>query len=224
MQLRKWDKVDLSEALTTLYLRLNGYFFISGLIIHSDKKGENKTDIDCLAIRHRYHQQPERLVESDSFLRIPTNKTDLLICEIKSNEKIGEFNSPIKTDSRNLEKVLRWTGVIPEEDIESVSKKLHPLFNAGVSKEELCAGILHGDFSFRPLLSCPAATSSSDTWCLTGDEIFEFTAKCFIKTEPRPACSTQYDYNLWGDQYEPLVSYIKSKKELTFKSLYSALS
>lgn len=224
MLLTKWDRVDLSEALTTLYLRLNGYFIVTGLIIHSDKKGENKTDIDCLAIRHRYHNQPERLVESDSFLTIPVDKTDLLICEIKSNDQIGEFNSPIRTDITNLHKVLRWAGVLAEADIESIAKKLHPLFNAGVSKEELRAGIPHNEFSFRALLSCPAAHSTSDTWCLTSHEILAFAAKCFIKTEPRPACSTQYDYNLWGDKYEPLVSYIKDKNELSFDSLYSALS
>jgi hypothetical protein len=51
-------KSEVQEHLSTLYLRLNG-FFVSGFIVHAQPGAEqsNKTQLDALAIRFRQHLQ-----------------------------------------------------------------------------------------------------------------------------------------------------------------------
>lgn len=229
MQINKWDKSDLAVALTTLYLRLNGYFTVVGLIIHSPKHGDNKTDIDCLGIRHAFHDQEERVVGCDAFLSIPKHRSDVILCEIKSNEKIGEFNAPLLKDKSNLNAALRWSGVLEnQKQVTTVVDQLHPLLASGIDRELAVKGVTSVDrFSFRALLSCPAAQPDDKSWCLTEAEIFSFLYSCLVKktNEPRP-CSTVYDLGLWGKTYEPLVDYVKKSKgqNLTFKQLLQSLS
>lgn len=73
----RWTKPEVNEALATLYLRLNGYF-TTGLILHSPDWGENRTELDCVAIRHPNHSQPERGVESSAFLDSTRRRLGLL--------------------------------------------------------------------------------------------------------------------------------------------------
>lgn len=68
----KLNPRDVPEALTTLYLRLNGCF-TTGLVLHSEQWGEARGDIDCLAVWHPGHDQSEREVEPDPFLNFGTS-------------------------------------------------------------------------------------------------------------------------------------------------------
>ncbi|MBL4805719.1 MAG: hypothetical protein JKY31_00330 [Rhodobacteraceae bacterium] len=74
------DKVY--EALTALYLRLNGYF-TTGLVIHSAERGQNAGEIDCLAVRFPSHHQSLRSIKESDFLDVSDKMIDLIICEVK---------------------------------------------------------------------------------------------------------------------------------------------
>lgn len=51
---KSWTKPEIHEALVVLYLRLNGYF-TTGLVVQAPEWGQNRTEIDCLAVRHPNH-------------------------------------------------------------------------------------------------------------------------------------------------------------------------
>jgi len=42
-------------------------------------------------------------------------------------------------------------------------------------------------------------------------EIFRYLWQCFCPEMPRDSCSTRYDFGLWGESDEPLVSYFKDR-------------
>lgn len=81
--MNKIHPTDLPEVVTTLYLRLNG-FFTSGLVLHSEVWGQDNGDVDCVAVWHPFHDQSEREVAPDPFLELGARR-ELLLCEVKSS-------------------------------------------------------------------------------------------------------------------------------------------
>jgi hypothetical protein len=57
--MNKIHPTDLPAVVTTLYLRLNG-FFTSGLVLHSEVWGQDNGDVDCPAVWHPLPLSPER--------------------------------------------------------------------------------------------------------------------------------------------------------------------
>ena len=74
-------KSELQEQLVRLFLRLNGYL-TSGLIIHSSQKGNNKTELDIVAVRFPNHKQIDRRVECSKYMDYPTDSIDIIIGEV----------------------------------------------------------------------------------------------------------------------------------------------
>ncbi len=100
------NKSDVHEILVQLYLRLNGYF-TTGLIVHHPEHGRNRTEIDCLAVRHPHHCQPEREIETSPFLDVNEGETDLILCEVKSSPKSLCFNRSLTDNNEALLSALR---------------------------------------------------------------------------------------------------------------------
>jgi hypothetical protein len=207
----RWTKPQVNEALATLYLRLNGYF-TTGLILHSPDWGENRTELDCIAIRHPNHSQPERGIESSEFLAVQEGEMDVVVCEVKSLPEELAFNEALRTDLEAISALLRWVGVFDETQVGSVAKRLQPLLHDGVSLEAARSGVLEERCRVRPLLCCPACpdAQSKDRWCLTGSEIFRFVDECFNAAVKRESCSTRYNFQQWGYALRPLVTYFKN--------------
>lgn len=217
-------KSDIHEALAALYLRLNGYF-TTGLILHSPEWGQTQTDIDCLAIRHLYHSQPERDLGTAKFLDDDAEMTDLILCEVKSDPNQLCFNRPIRTDPEALRAMLRWVGIFNDREMESVVRRLQPLLQQDVVAETARAGVLEGGFRVRALLCCPTLFDTIDhRWCLTGDEIFDYAGRCFHPVEPRAFSSTRYNFQQWGYPFTPIVQWFKERPDqLALEALYERL-
>ena len=187
-------KSDVHEVLAMLYLRLNGYF-TTGLILHSPEWGQARTEIDCLAIRHPYHRQSERGVETSDFLCTQVEKMDLILCEVKSDPEELRFNSPVRTDLEALRAALRWVGLFTEEQVGSIADRLQPLLQDDVPLDSVRRGVVEGRCRVRPLLCCPPCSKPDpDKWCLGGTEIFCFANQCFNPPERRDSCSTRYNF------------------------------
>lgn len=226
MKIKEWTRSDISTALTTLYLRLNGYFLTGLIITAATKEQGQKTDIDCLAVRFPQHAQPEREEDCDPFiLSASTESTDLILCEIKASRTVGKFNDPIKTDIEVAEKLLSWAGFLSQSEVRLVAPKMQILCGDGIGLEIAKAGNLDiPNYSIRALLSCPAVvTPATAKWCLTEKDIFGFAQRCFDPERPRRVCSPKYDYELWGPIYSPIVKYIKRSKNPSFAELYNRL-
>lgn len=155
-------KSDVHEVLATLYLRLNGYF-TTGLILHSPKWGQARTEIDCLAIRHPYHLQSERGVETSDFLCTHDGEVDLILCEVKSDPTGLGFNRPVRTDPEALRAALRWAGLFTEDQVRSIVARLQPLLQDDVPLDAARTGVADGSCRVRPLLCCPPALKLTPT-------------------------------------------------------------
>ena len=90
---------DVQEALLHLYLRLNGYF-VSGLILHSEVKGQNATELDAIAVRHKFQCEARREVEPSKFLS--PKKADVLICEVRVGPPM--FNKALRDPEARIER------------------------------------------------------------------------------------------------------------------------
>jgi hypothetical protein len=191
-------------------LRLNGYF-TTGLIQHSPEWGQNLAEVDCLAIRHPNHSQPERCVETSPFLAVRKAEVDLIICETKSNPQNITFNESLRSDLEAIRALLRWAGIFSQEKIESVANRLQPLLQLGVTLDAVRSGLFESGCRVRPLLCCPPGSESdcADRWCLVGSELFRFISLCFNPSVKRENSSTRYNFKLWGYALAPLVTYFK---------------
>lgn len=214
MPIAQWTKPEVHEALATLYLRLNGYF-TTGLILPSSEWGQSRTEVDCLAIRHPNHSQPERGLECAEFLAVRKGEIDLIICEVKSCPEDLMFNEPVRTDLEVLRALFRWTGIFSEEQAATVAERVQPLLQDGVGAETVRSGVVEGRCRVRPLLCCPPCSEREcgDRWCLLGLEVFRWVNQCFNPPTKRDACSTRYNFRQWGYALAPLVKYFKNVKD-----------
>lgn len=216
----------VDEALTALYLRLNGYF-TTGLIIHSPTHGQASTDIDCLAVRLPHHRQDDRQVAEAKFLGVEPNLTDLIVCEVKSIPEVLAFNEPVRTSVEVLAGMLRWAGALADEKVQSVAERLQPLLADGVPSDVARKGIVEDGVRVRALLCCPLhSLDEENRWCLNGEEILRYADECFNPEQARPTCSVRYNFQQWSYPLSQIVVWLKSEKTPrppTLAALYAHL-
>jgi hypothetical protein len=153
--------------------------------------------------------------------------TDVLICEVKTKGQL-QFNSGLLAEDA-LASVLRWVGLVAEEDIQTCVQELLVLMQPGCPAERAAAGvILSGIVRIRPLLCSPARARArpNQPWFLSHAELFDWITTCFNPSSRRPTCATRYDFANWGPWLEPIVRYFKSlppQAQGTMGDLYDAV-
>ena len=66
------------ENISKLYLRLKGYV-VTNLILHSEKSGNLKTELDILGIRMPFHLQENRQVNLFDYLESSKENIEIII-------------------------------------------------------------------------------------------------------------------------------------------------
>jgi len=207
----------LQENLLNLYLRLNGYF-LTGFIAHSPEWGKNRAEIDALAVRHPHNTEPERLIKPSTYLEVSSKYVDLLICEVKSRGQQLQFNEALRETPDALISILRWAGLFYEPEIFALANQLLPLLQPSAESRQVVPCVIGPrNTRVRAVLCSPERwhKRNNQPWFISGSEIFNFAYLCFSPEEARNSCSTQYDFESWGEVYEPIVKYIKSKKDVS---------
>lgn len=207
---------DFQEILVRLFLRLNGYI-TTDLIIHSDVKGKNKTQIDVIGVRFPYHQQLDREVASSDYLQIPNETIDIIIGEVKGKNVRINFNSSLYSEEQTIEKLLKWIGVLNDKEIDSVKSGLISCirpkevqtpneFNILEFKTELGPTV-----TFRPMLFAPDSESPAKNQIrfVPGKLMIDYIYDCLCPSQERNSCSVIYDYNGWGIMYSDIVKHFK---------------
>jgi hypothetical protein len=135
-----------------------------------------------------------------------------LICEVKSVPAEMAFNRRLREELVALEYALNWGGFLPKRAVSKVARELQPLLQHEVTTARARRGVLYAGVRVRGLLSCPPASPADlpDRWCLIGTEILRFVHECFSPAAPRDACSTRYNFHLWGGNLTPVVQYFKA--------------
>lgn len=207
------------ELLTRLFLRLNGYFTTS-LIIHSEKKGNIKTEVDIIGIRFPYHSQSEREIRESKILEIEDNFIDIVVTEVKSNG--SKFNSPlsdeIKKPTEQWETILKWIGLFTEHEINKVKTELSNITenkNTSRSNQTLQKVRLEDrKINIKPILFVYKESEylkEIDFKFVTKDDVFSYCKHCLCPELKRERCSTIYNIESWAE-FEKIVKYFKNKK------------
>lgn len=206
------SKSQLQEHLVSLYLRLNG-FFVTGFIVHSPQHGQNRAELDALALRAPYSCEPERQIGPDSTLDLSEKYTDLAICEVKSKGQPLQFNQSLVRQSAATATILRWAGLFRESEVtpltDVLAKALAPR-NPAAPEAPTVVG--PRDVRIRGLLFSPERESrrANQPWFVSGPQLFCYVWRCLCPESPRQSCATTYDFQLWGG-HEPIVRYFKSR-------------
>ena len=219
------DKGKVQEALTTLYLRLNGYF-TTGLIVHSAAAHGNNTEIDVLAVRLPKHEQQEREVGLSGELDCSAELLDIVIGEVKSFGQKLQFNEGVRS-IESVTKILSWVGAFERGEIPDLAEKLRKLLEPKPIANSTALVVLGPrNTRIRALLFSPERNGhrGNQPWFLAGPPILEYLWLCLNPGGPRSECATKYDFGLWGSDLEPLVRHIKaSPLPPTFKVFYEGL-
>jgi hypothetical protein len=215
----------VQEQLLSLYLRLNG-FFVTGFVVHSPTYGQNRTELDALALRLPFSAEPERQIGPDSLLDLSTKYTELLICEVKSRGQKLQFNPALRTQPNAVASVLRWSGLFEEKRIAGLSTSLCGALSPDKQTSQAPPTLLATEnVRVRAVIFSPERHSrrNNQPWFLTGPDVIDYAWRCLCPSTPRDACTTTYDVQAWGE-YEPIVRYFKSlgnKEPSDVRDLYA---
>lgn len=207
------DKSDLQELLFTLYLRLNGYF-VTGFIVHA--AAGNTTELDALAVRFPFHNESEREVVPCEQLRVPKDKIDFLICEVKGGNKSANFNNAFRSNKNAVMSVLNRFGAFKEDAVSQLADEIIDAIKPeriNKTNKIPVVGVADGGSQIRCILVAPDQSRSNgkEKPYIYGDDIVAYIWKCFRPENIREACGVIYNWNLWGEQYQQLVEYFKDR-------------
>jgi hypothetical protein len=226
------DKSDVQEILVHLYLRLNGYF-VSGFIVHAARGV--KTEIDILAIRFPKHEEPEREIGCSGCLKIPADKIDFLVGEVKGGQKV-KFNSRFRGNQNAVRSVLQRFGAFDDDEICQAVTKIPGLLDPGnfrnsrsfPSMELKCSTCLSSQLAnLRFILFAPERRrAQNEQECyIMQDDMIDFIWKCFRPDQVRENCAVRYNFELWGPPFAEIVGCFKDKKRRdhpTLDDIYAA--
>lgn len=208
------------ENLSKLYLRLKGYI-TTNIILHSENKGQNKSELDILSIRMPFHKQEQRQVKSFDYLESSKSKIEIIIADVKAVDKLEniKFNDGLRKQNNVIKQLVEWIGIyeeISEEIIENFKVHLNKHHEKNnnyviISDEKIFNGL---DIKFT--FFCPKLDEFKNEKgykYIHGKEIFNFIWECLNLTEDIPTCSRTYDYALWNE-FKIYINYFKNNINL----------
>ncbi len=203
-------KAEAQEAFVTLYLRLNGYF-TSGFIVHSEIPGENKTELDVLALRLPHNAEPVRGVDPAPELETWDGGIDFIIGEVKSHGQRLQFNEALRKSRDSVATILQWWGHLTPDEVEQLTDPVVAILAPQPGAVKAPTVLCPRNARVRAVLFSPEenARRRNQAWFIHGPPMFAFIWKCLRPATPRVACATAYDFGRWGRELEPIVGYFK---------------
>jgi hypothetical protein len=205
-------KAEAQEALVTLYLRLNGYF-TSGFIVHSPVFGANQTELDVLAVRFPFNAEPVRDVGVAAELGSWKAGIDFIIGEVKSRGQQLQFNDALRNSREAVSTILRWWGHLSDDECNQLIEPVLEILAPRPSEPSAPTVTCPRHARVRAILFSPERNGrrENQAWFIPGSPIFSFIWQCFRPPQPRPECTTTYDFGRWGRELEPIVRYFKDE-------------
>lgn len=75
-------KLD-AEDIAYWYLRLNGFLLLRNFLVHGDRRGETRTEIDVLGVRFRHRREHfSQPMKDDDWIE-RANRTIVVFCDAK---------------------------------------------------------------------------------------------------------------------------------------------
>jgi hypothetical protein len=104
------------ERVAYWYFRLNGFLQIENFVVHPSSRGSQRTDADLLAVRFPHRKEflfddDEPIEDDEVGLGLSLDRIDVVIAEIKANQKCT-LNGPwTRSDRQNVQRILAAEGV-----------------------------------------------------------------------------------------------------------------
>jgi hypothetical protein len=206
------------ESLTRLYLRLKGYI-ASNLILHSDKEGNSRSELDVVAVHLPHHSQEYRWVHVPDYLECSESRIEILLGDVKNHSKLDTvmFNKGLREDKESIKQLVDWLGVyetVTNEQIDKFEQYLNVHSNKALNGFAIFdENLALGQFTFKFTFFCP----SLDAWngkgfkYIHGEEMIDFAWECLNETRKIKTCSRRYDFGGWNE-LEYYVRFFKGKK------------
>jgi hypothetical protein len=120
---------DRPEKLAYWFCRLNGCATIENFVVHPDKDGSQRTDIDILAVRFPHRQElftsSRPMADHEVFTRFP-DRVQVLFVEVKSGNRACSLNGPWTSPERaNMQRVLYAVGAISPALVPDAATRLY---------------------------------------------------------------------------------------------------
>ena len=113
-----------AETLAYWYFRLNGFLMLPNFIVHPDRSGGTRTEIDILGVRFPYRlEQPKDPMKDDrEFSRIE-DKPYIVFAEVKT--RYCGLNTPWRDPNRgNAKRFLHLIGAYPRDGATKISNTI----------------------------------------------------------------------------------------------------
>jgi hypothetical protein len=212
------------EKLVKLYLRLKGYL-VSNLIIHSDERGNLKSELDIIGVRFPNHIQEYRGVNVEDKLQSSNSKIEIIIADVKNykNEKKLKYNKGLRKDRESIKQLINWLGVFRTVNDEIVEKFENSLNIHRIEHWEGFAEFQEdlevGKFNFKFTFFAPSLPewNGKGVKYIHGEEIIDFIWECLNDLNKIKSCSRLYDYTGWEEYIEYVLFFKKAEKKVTLK-------
>jgi len=113
-----------AEDIAYWYLRLNGFLTLRNFLVHGDRRGQTRTEIDVLGVRfqHRREHLSQPMKDDDWIERV--QRTIVVFCDAKKGAQ--DFNNAwTNRDEQVMESFLALVGVVPRVQWTNVAKELY---------------------------------------------------------------------------------------------------
>lgn len=127
------------EKVAYWYFRLNGFLQIENFVVHPERRGGQRTDADLLAVRfpfraERLFDNPDDIMPDDEQgLALSHNLIDIVIAEVKTNQRCT-LNGPwTQQDSQNVQRVIAAIGCLPHHQIDAAAAEI---YRAGIYRSD----------------------------------------------------------------------------------------
>ena len=207
------------EILAKLYLRLKG-FLVSNLIIHSNKEGDLKSELDIIAMRMPFHSQEYRWVNTVDYLECSDSRIEIIFADVKNYAKITDvqFNKGLRRYRDSIKQLIDWIGIYKVVD-EDLIDKFEKYLNAH-RKENKWNGFPQftedsdiGKFVLKFTFFCPSLPkwNGEGFQYINGEEMVDFIWECLNETKKIKTCSRRYSFGSWNE-LEKYVLFFKGQK------------
>jgi hypothetical protein len=114
------------EEIAYWFFRLNGCTTITNFVVHPDRRGSQRTDVDVLAVRFPYRAElltsSEPMVDHSVFTT--EQKTEIIFAEVKHG--LCRLNGPwTNPSSENMHRVLYALGTFENWRVPSIARSIY---------------------------------------------------------------------------------------------------
>jgi len=146
-----------AEDVAYWYLRLNGFLLLRNFLVHGDRRGDTRTEIDILGVRFPHRQEHlANPMSDDDWIGNNPLKTLVVFCDAKASDR--DFNDAwFHEDRKVMESFLSLVGASPESARPAIASQLYKCGRASDGDTLYLNLLLNSDPERRVAMRWPQA-------------------------------------------------------------------